>query len=221
MKTSYAIGLTLLTGLFGNYSLAADRHAIGDDGREILLKNNGQWEYRSQDRFATSEDGTRVRLKENGQWEFIGNAALKKDEHIRTTSLDIKLDKVVMEVYREQLIKSTRYDSQTVFYISLDTSSFSDALKPKLSHFNLIKVNDSRGKEYPVLSVTPQVDILKPGEKFNFSVRVDGSPTGLFSVGTKFIHLTLDRDIFSTQADLTFSKRVDDIEQKSMDKPFK
>lgn len=221
LKTFHFLAFALLALLASTNALAADRNAIGDDGREILLKSSGEWQYRSTDRFATSEDGTRVRLKDNGQWEFIGNSVITKDEHIRTTNLDIKLNKVVMEVFREQLIKSTRYDSQTIFYVDLDTSSFSGPVKPNLSHFNLINVTDSRGKEYPVLSVTPQVNILEPGETFQFSIRVDGSPSGLFSIGTKYIYLTLNQAIFSTETDLEFSKRVDDIIQQQMDKPFK
>ncbi len=42
---------------------------ISDDGREVLLKDNGTWEFRSNDRYANTPDGRRVRLKENNTWE--------------------------------------------------------------------------------------------------------------------------------------------------------
>ena len=48
-----------LLPLIGN----ADIKALGDDGRKIMLKDNGSWAYISNDRLATSEDGRRVLIK--------------------------------------------------------------------------------------------------------------------------------------------------------------
>lgn len=202
------------------YSHASSHKATGDDGREVLLNSNGTWEYRSNDKLATTEEGVRVRLKPDGRWEPIGNLPVKKDEQVRTSDLDVSLNTVIMEIYRKENTKSTRYDSQTVFYFDLNLSSFGNNINAKLSHFNLFKISDSRGKSYPVLNITPQKEQLKPGDKFQFSVRVDGSPTGLFAIGTKYININIDKSVFNTDSDLKFSKRVDDLESKKMDKPF-
>ena len=202
------------------YSHAGVHNAIGDDGREVQLNSNGTWEYRSTDKLATTEDGVRVRLKSDGLWEPIGNLPMKKDEQVRTSNLDVSLDTIVMEIYRKGNTKSTRYDSQTVFYFDVNVSSFGKKINAKLSHFNLFSVSDNRGKSYPILDISPQKEQLNPGDTFQFSVRVDGSPTGLFAIGTKYINITIDKSIFNTDSDLKFSKRVDDLETQKMDKPF-
>lgn len=202
------------------YAHAVTHNAIGDDGREVQLNSNGTWEYSSTDKLATTEDGVRVRLKSDGLWEPIGNLPLKKDEQVRTSNLDVSLDTIIMEIYRKENTKSTRYDSQTVFYFDVNVSSFAKKINTKLSHFNLFSVSDSRGKSYPILDISPQKEQLIPGDKFQFSVRVDGSPTGLFAIGTKYINITIDKSIFNTDSDLKFSKRVDDLGTKKMDKPF-
>jgi len=133
----------------------ADRTAVGDDGREILLKDNGKWEYSSSDRFATSSDGTRVRLKDNGKWEFIGNSELQTAEQVRTENLDISLASVVIEENKIEQGKSSRYESQTVFYLDVDVSSYGNAIDTKFNKYNLFQIEDDKGTRYPVISVTP------------------------------------------------------------------
>ena len=41
-----------------------------DAGREVLLRDDGSWEYLSDDRFGTLKDGSRARLKSDGSWEI-------------------------------------------------------------------------------------------------------------------------------------------------------
>ena len=43
---------------------------LTDAGREVLLRDDGSWEYLSDDRFGTLSDGSRVRLKLDGSWEI-------------------------------------------------------------------------------------------------------------------------------------------------------
>ncbi|MGH1373142.1 MAG: hypothetical protein ACRBBW_13960 [Cellvibrionaceae bacterium] len=205
--------LALLLGAVSTASLAADRNATGDDGREIILKENGGWEYRSSDRFATSEDGTRVRLKDDGQWEFIGNAPVINKEQVRTEALDVQLGDIVTEFYKEKIGKNTRHMSQTVFNLTIDVSSYGEGVDAKLSHFNLFDITDSRGNRYPVLSVSPQPKHLQAGSEYQVAIRVDGSPSGQFAVGVKYLNINVDKSVFGTQQDLHFSRRADEVKR--------
>jgi hypothetical protein len=87
-------------------ALSAPQEGISDDGREVILKQDGTWEYRSSDRFASTEDGRRVRLKADGSWHYVGNALLASKQQLRTTDLNIKLSKVVIESLEKKSIKT-------------------------------------------------------------------------------------------------------------------
>lgn len=207
LSTAILVGLNLS---LNTPALADQLSATGDDGREILLKENGSWEYKSTDRFATSEDGTRVRLKADGSWEFIGNAPSTSQEKVRTESLEVKLGDIVTEFHKEKVGKNTRYDSQTTFNLMVDISNYSEGVDTKLSHFNLFKVSDSRGNNYPIIEVTPQIKHMEPGKEYVVSVRVDGSPSGQFAVGIKHLYLEVDKAVFGSTANLKFSRRADE-----------
>lgn len=211
--------LLLATSIFVMPQVAlADRTAVGDDGREIRLKDNGSWEYISNDRFATSEDGTRVRLKEDGSWAFIGNAPLATDEQVRTENLDISLNRVVTEYTRRKTgAKSEHYTSQTVFYLDLDVSSYGDKVVSKLDQFELIKVVDNKNTRYPVIAITPAQTTFEAGKTYTVQVRTDGSPSGSIIWGTRKISLTLDKSIFGNSSDLTFTLRTDEIKKQQVD----
>lgn len=192
----------------------AERDATGDDGREIILKDNGAWEYKSTDRFATSEDGTRVRLKENGSWEFIGNAPAVSKEQVRTEALDVQLGDIVTEFYKEKIGKNARHVSQTVFNLKVDVSSYSEGLDTQFSPLNLFKITDSRGNQYPVLNVSPQHQHLQAGREYTIAVRVDGSPSGQFAVAIKYLNIDIDKSVFGTPQNLQFSRRADEVKRQ-------
>ncbi len=212
--------LALLLGIVSFTTSAADLQATGDDGRQIILKENGSWQYRSSDRFATSEDGTRVRLRDNGQWEFIGNAPIINSEQVRTQALDIQLGDIITEFYKEKVGKNTRHMSQTIFHLTVDISSYAKDIETKLSHFNLFSITDSRGNRYPVLSISPQHKLLTAGKTYDIAIRVDGSPSGQFAVGIKTLQLTVDKAVFGSPADLKFSRRADESKRVKRKVPF-
>lgn len=200
-------------------SAFADRNAIGDDGREIRLKDNGSWEYISTDRFATSEDGTRVRLKDDGSWEFIGNAPLKTPEQVKTENLDITLDRVITEYVKEKSgPKNYQYKSQTVFYLDLDVSSYGEKVVSKIDQYNLITAKDDKETDYPVLAVTPSTTVFKSGEKYKLAIRVDGSPTGSIVWGSRKLYLKIDKTVFGNSTDLEFMIRTNEIKKAQVNK---
>ncbi|BFM18629.1 hypothetical protein R50073_48120 [Maricurvus nonylphenolicus] len=203
-------------------SALADRNATGDDGRKIILKQDGSWEYANTDRYATSEDGTRVRLKDDGQWEFIGNAPVKTEQQFREESLDINLSQVITEFAKSKVpgSKNTRIRSNTIFSLNVDISSYSDTpITADINDFRGLTVSDNRGNEYDVIAVTPQKQQLEPGSKYAYEIRVDGSPkfnVGFFNIKT--ITLNIDAAVFRTNSDISLSLDADEILQRRVSK---
>lgn len=209
-----------LTGLCAALLAApalADREALADDGRQIILKDDGSWAFKNNDRLATSSDGTRVRLKDDGNWEFIGNAPSETEQQVRTETLDIELDQIITEFTKEKAgSKNNRYNSQTVFYFDVDVSSYGAAVTPALDNLQLITVKDNKNTEYPVIQVNPASASWQPGSEQTLAIRIDGSPSGSIIWGSTKITLTIDKSVFSTQSDLTFTERTDEIKKKKV-----
>ncbi len=196
--------------------LSANQDIISTDGREILLKDDGTWQYRSTDRLIDTPDGHRVRLKEDGSWQYEGNAALTTDEQVRTTDLDIKLQQVVIEKREKKGIKNKRIKTQTVFYLNLSYSAQADKiLHLRKQDISLFEVSDDNGTLYPVLSVQPESAALKPGSGITVTIRADKSP-GLWD-DAKSMQITLKPDIFDLQTEVSFSQNIDDFEEENVD----
>ena len=207
------ISLLLLPG---SNVLSANQEVITDDGREVLLRDDGTWEFRSTDRFANTKDGLRIRLKDDGSWQYVGNAPLTSKQQIRTTDLDIKLRKVVIETHEKKVQKNTRVNSQTVFYLNLELSPLAKSnISINENDISRVKVKDNEGKDYPVLSIQPETTILKPGSDTKVAVRVDGAPQWWKSV--KSMEIIFKPGIFGLQAPVTLSQSVDDIDKKKVD----
>jgi len=194
---------------------SADQQVITDDGREILLKGDGTWIFRSTDRFANTEDGQRVQLKQDGSWQYVGNAPMATEEHVRSTLLDIKLQRVVTERHEKKVQKNVRLRTQTVFYVNLGLSALAknniSITKNDVSH---IEVNDNNGKTYPVLSIHPAPVVLMPGADTTMVIRADGSPLWLDDV--KSMSVIFKPEIYGIQQPVTLSRRVDDFEEKKV-----
>jgi len=207
------ISLSLLPG---SNALSANQDVITDDGREVLIRDDGTWEFRSTDRFANTKDGHRIRLKDDGSWQYVGNAPLTSKQQIRTTVLDIKLGKVVIETHEKKVQKNTRSKSQTVFYLNLELSPLAKSnISINENDISRVKVKDSEDKEYPVLSIQAEPVILKPDSDTNVVVRVDGAPQWWKSV--KSMEIIFKPGIFGLQVPVTLSQSVDDIDKKKVD----
>jgi len=207
------ISLLLFSG--GN-ALSANQEVISDDGREVLLRDDGSWEFRSTDRFANTKDGQRIRLKDDGSWQYVGNAPLTSKQQIRTTDLDIKLRKVVIETHEKKVQKNTRVKSQTVFYLNFELSPLAkNNISINENDISRVKVKDSEGKDYPVLSIQAEPAMLKPGTDTKVTVRVDGAPQWWKSV--KSMEIIFKPGIFGLQTPVKFNQSVDDIDKKKVD----
>ena len=208
--------LIVLTLLSIGDAHSADQEVITDDGREVLLKENGTWDFLSEDRFANTSDGQRVRLKHDGSGEYMGNAPLTSNTQVRTKALDIKLGSVVIETHEVKVQKNKRVDSQTVFYLNLELSPLAkeDVIISK-NDISLIEVKDNKGRRYPVLSIQPSPETLEPGSMTTLSIRVDGSPQWWKNVKT--MDIALKPELLGLQETTTLRQNVDDIVNKKVD----
>lgn len=207
------ISLSLLSA--GN-ALSANREVITEDGREVLLKEDGTWEFRSNDRFANTKDGHRVRLKDDGSWQYMGNAPMVSKQQVKTTELDIELQKVVIETHEKKVQKNTRVKSQTVFYLNLELSPLAkSSININANDVSLIKVTDSDGKDYPVLSIHPSPAALKPDADADVVIRADGTPQWWKSV--KWIEIEFNPGIFGIQEPIKLHQSAVDIDKKKVD----
>ena len=222
--------ISIATLLFIPVSFAAttDQQITTDDGREVLLKVDGRWEYRSTDRFANTDDGRRVRLKEDGSWAYTGNAPLQSKTQVRTADLDIQLKKVVIETYRKKTQKSARIKTQTVFYVQLNNSTQAKAaINIENSDAALVEVMDNNGKTYPVLSISPALSIkpvlsskagsskLQPGAETILTIRAEKSPSIFDDV--KSMEISFKAGIYGIKNTVSLIQNVTDFENEEVD----
>lgn len=197
-------------------ALPADLEVVTDDGREVLLKEDGTWEFRSDDRFANTGEGQRVRLKADGSWQYVGNAPMVAKQQVRTKKLEIKLQQAVIEIHEQKAQKNTRVNSQTVFYLHLSLSPLAkSSVNISASDVALITVKDNRRRNYPVLSIQSSLATIEPNAEATIVVRADGSPQWWKNV--KSMDLVFNPDIFGIQEPIILTRRVDEIEKKKVD----
>lgn len=209
MKTPSIRFITVISLLLISGSThSASQNVITDDGREVLLNDDGSWIFRTTDRFANTGDGHRVRLKENGSWQYMENVPAKAKEKIRTPNLDITLQKVVIEKYEKKALKNTRVKTQTVFYLQLENSLQINTNNIKDNDISLIEVKDNNGKNYEIIS-------LSPGTTNTLAVRVDKSPSILDDA--KSMQITFKSGIFNLKSAITLSKRIVDFDITNVD----
>ena len=196
--------------------LAANQDVVTDDGREVLLKADGTWEFRSDDRFANTTDGQRVRLKADGSWEYMGNAPMVASQLVRTRELEIELQEVVIEFHEQKVQKNTRVSSQTVFYLKLGLSPLAEEpIDIDKSNLTLIAIQDNKRRTYPVLSMQATPASLQPASEASITIRADGSPQWWKNVKT--MNIVFEPEIFGLGESVTLAYSLDDIEKKKVD----
>jgi hypothetical protein len=211
--TALFIAITLA---FSSGTQAAETLATGDDGREVILNNDGSWTYKSTDRYANTSDGRRILLREDGSWVYIGNQKAVSPVQYRNTDIDIGLTRVEIEEYKKPatgIKKSPRLSTETNFYFTATVTSTGDPISPNVrsskGEISGFIVSDDYGKEYKVLELSP-VDVvqLKPGESINYRLKIQESPKW----GPKTVTLSIDKNVFDTTDDILLTAIVKDIE---------
>lgn len=199
-------------------AIAEPKSAIADDGREVVLKDNGDWEYVSEDKFATTADGQRIRLKPNQRWQKVRDSeapayqpvpmsTVQRDNAmIADSNVEVILDQVHVENQREDVGKNTRLRSNLVFYLDIQGDLPGLQLQPKQ-----FLVQDSRGKSYPVFSAIAGTAPI--GAKPRWVIRAKGAPRWW---GVKFFSLQIAPDALGNQDSIELRKPMRDVLKKEV-----
>ena len=207
--------LTTLLSTPVSYAEPAKAEVVSVDGREVILNNDGSWKYLSTDRYVNTKDGTRVRLKDDGSWQSMGNASLITKQQVRTTDLDIKLKKVVIETYKKKVQKNTSVRTQTVFYLQLNYSPQTKRdISIKKSDVSLIEVKDNNGKNYAVLSIEADTKQLQPNTETVIVVRAEKSPA--MWDNAKSMEIVLKAGLLGIETPITLSQRTIDFDEEDV-----
>ncbi len=205
------------------YANAEPKTAIADNGREVILKENGEWEYRNQDIFATTPDGERIRLRPNQRWQAVSKEEAPKPaatkviiqqpatETVRRDTValaqfnaNLTLDSVVIENHRESVGKNTRKRSNLVFYLDVDP-------RAPLLKSEHIQIQDSKGRTYPVFSVSKGTAEI--GSAPRIVVRANGAPRWW---GVKFFAMTIAPGALGNTAAIELRKPMGDVISKEV-----
>lgn len=190
--------------------------AIADDGREVILKENGEWEYVTEDLFATTPNGQRIRLKTNQRWQKVRDADAPAYQPVAittrqrdTASIDesnitVVLDQVQIENQRTDAGKNTRLRSNLVFYLELTGDV------PELAPTDFI-VQDNRGRDYPVFLV--EAGTAPIGGQPRWLVRAKGAPRWW---GVKFFSLRINPGSLGNPEQLDLRKPMSDVISKDV-----
>ena len=238
MHTNQLPGLLILSSLligsfsfFGSTTAFADPvTAISDDGREVILNDNGEWQYVTEDRFATTEDGQRIRLKADQRWQKVRDSEAPAYQPVPIStiqrdsitisdsnlsgvphsgnSFDVTLDQVQVENQRETVGKNKRLRSNLVFYLEIKGQGDSEhQLNPEQ-----FSVQDSRGKAYPVFSVTAGTSPI--GGKPRWVIRAKGAPRWW---GVKFFSLQIAPNALGNTDSIELRKPMRDVLKKEVE----
>jgi hypothetical protein len=196
------LGLLSMLGCMGtSTAIAEPKSAIADDGREVVLKDNGDWEYVSEDKFATTADGQRIRLKPNQRWQKVRDSeapayqpvpmsTVQRDNAmIADSNVEVILDQVHVENQREDVGKNTRLRSNLVFYLDIQ--------------------GDLPG--YPVFSAIAGTAPI--GAKPRWVIRAKGAPRWW---GVKFFSLQIAPDALGNQDSIELRKPMRDVLKKEV-----
>ena len=211
--------LTVASFIAPDLGFAKDNIVILE-GRKILLRDDGGWEYISKDRYAITHEGRQVILKDNGKWEYV-----KKHEVIKVAPglmSDVSPDIPVMQLQKAELesilkkkSKRTSIKTQSIFFIDINIASHAQStFMLSNSDIKNISVTDDKNNQYKVLAIQPDIS-LKPGETATIQIRVDGSPSILDNVTFMYVNFTPAINGISKQ--MTVKARWDDFIQKSVD----
>jgi hypothetical protein len=186
------------------------------DGREVILNDDGTWRFISTDRYVKTKDGISVRLKDDGSWQYMGNVKLTSKEHVQTTDLDIKLQKVVIETYKKKVQKNVSVRTQTVFYVRL---AFAPQTKRNItienSDISLIEVKDNNGKNYPVLSIKPDFKQLQASAYSTMVIRAEKSPS-IWDI-VKSMEIVFQPGFLGIESPIILSQKTIDFDEENVD----
>lgn len=178
----------------------ADQIIINGDGREILLKDDGSWQYASDDIYVDTKDGQRVVLTPDGRWQPVGLAPVVEEDKYRELLVEVVISNAVIDEVREKVGSQKNTRTRSVTHFELSVSVAKSAKQPlKIADLKpaLFKVKDSRNKNYKVEAVDAEQDQIAPGQQGVVKLTVKGAPGGL--VRARSMSVDIDQKAFNTE----------------------
>ncbi len=196
-------------------STTADQIIINGDGREILLKDDGSWQWASDNIYLDTKDGRRVVLTPDGQWQYVGLAPVVQEDTYRELLVEVAVSDALISQVREKVggKKNTRTTSTMQFNL---TVSVADSAQQPLDVSQLDKhffaVSDNRGKTYSVENVSADTHKIAPGQDAKITLQVDGAPGGL--IKPKLLLIGIAQQAFATEDPIQLELEYDLIQQE-------
>ena len=213
MKFKCILALLLSIGLIGQLQ-AED--AIADDGRKVQLNKDGSWKFTSTDRFATTVEGKRVRLKEDGSWSYTGGKAVvgpqevSDERFVDDQSVAFTISDLSVEMIKDSNPKVKRRNTQTIYYLNIKRNKDVVDAKPLTITADDFTVDDSDGRKYPVVRMSPASVTVNPGDNVNLVVRAKGSPKWWT---TRDMSIALDKKVVSGVRDIKLTRRQSSVKK--------
>lgn len=196
----------------------ADSTALTDDGRQVILKADGQWQYDNDKRLATDAQGRRIWLKDNGNWQILPDAPAAPIAQLiaqQPTEVvaGLTIANIVTQEYKKKRGTRVQYQTQTLIHLEgLSAKNHNAVLNAGNTS---IKISDDKGVDYPIVNISADDEQLSA-----IILRVDGSPRGSLRFGTKQMEVTLSKSLLGQATDSQLVFRTSDITYQKVDKPF-
>lgn len=186
----------------------------GPDGKKILLKQDGSWEYLDNSTLITTPGGRLARVNEDNTWEYLEappatpstSTTVARDESGvvsinmnsprslspagRDSGIEYAIGDVfiVEETSRAGVSKGTRRDSSVHF--SIEIRSPNDVALPALDP-RALAVKDSRGKNYNIVEASLDTQNIGPDQRAHLKVVTDDSPMRIFNAREIYLEVAV------------------------------
>ncbi len=216
----YSLFATLLFSILCN----AEQIVISDEGREVLIKDDGSWQYVSRDRYASDSLGRRIVLKPDGSWQYKDDAIDNPVQAERSAVQDepgvksqlpgsrLLLDRVEVQRKLTKTIKSKRLETRTIYFLQIRNTGSQDMQLEETQLQRIAKgmrAGSSGGENFEIIAVESGTKKLAPGDSSELLVRTAGSPKW-FNV--KFLELEIAGGVLGNPAALVLRKDMDEID---------
>ena len=195
---------------------------VSKDGREIILNDDGTWEYAPEGILVETEDGRKARLKPDNTWQYLESTELQEQVVSGSNGGSSSNSRVrLKETFitssgpkQTTIVKNKRSSSSMTFVLEVTqgkNSQFSSQIKSlKPSSF---RVTDDKNEKYDVAEIASNAEKLAAGRTTLLEVITTSAPGKLF--GPDEVYLTIPAGTLGLNKTAKFSVSVRDIETQS------
>lgn len=169
---------------------ASAQNIVSKDGREIILNDDGTWEYAPEGILVETEDGKKARLKSDNTWQYVENTELQEqvvfsdqgEKTASTTSIRLKETFITSSGPKAtNIIKNSHQSSGLNFVIEVTTDS---TLQSSIQIENLdpksFTVTDSKNKKYKIAEISGTAKMIRPGSTTALQITTTSAPSRIY-----------------------------------------